>query len=74
MKIKYVGPYDFRVLGAEDASRAGVEGFKKTTWAQGQTHEVTAAVGAWLLSLDGFREEKPAADTSRSGASAKRDG
>lgn len=75
--IKYVGTSDFRVLSAEDAKRAGVEGFVKTTWARNEAKEVSAGVATWLTrSLgDEFVEEvqpKTAADSSRAGASANK--
>lgn len=49
-KVIFSGTEDFRILAAADLSKAGVEGFKKTTFSKGEETEVDENVAQALLS------------------------
>lgn len=48
-QVKYTGRDDFRVLAADDLKKAGVEGFKQTSFARNTPVEVTDEVAAALV-------------------------
>lgn len=56
-KVKYVGNSDIRELGAHDLTKAGVEGFKKTSFEHGVITEVDENVAKALTSHELFAGE-----------------
>lgn len=75
MKVQYTGTSDVRELGAADLAKVGVDGFRKTSFAQGDVVEVSDEAGTALVNeglFDGeFTEVKEAAVEGDADAEAK---
>ena len=53
-RAKYLGPSHFRILDAEDLKKAGVEGFRKTSFPKRVEVEVDEKVAAALVGQPGL--------------------
>lgn len=76
-RIKYVGTSDFRELAAEDLAKAGVEGFRKTSFARGEYVEVSEEVATALIEEtdlfdEDFEEETPEEAAKREASEAEK--
>jgi hypothetical protein len=54
MRVKYTGTSDVQEFDASDLKKAGVEGFRKTSFPQGVAVEVSDEVGELLTSKEGL--------------------
>lgn len=70
--VKFTGREDLRILGADDLKKAGVEGFRSTSFAQGEAVEVDSAVAEALLgnselfgTFEAVEREAPAEDSTK---------
>lgn len=74
MLVRYTGTSDFRELGAADFKKFGVEGGRKTTFAQDEATEVDDSLWPALEKIGDFEqvdETKPAAEEVQSNLSVE---